>query len=138
MFYQGLPICNCTHVPGPLSKSNSESDYNVVCTAGMDIAYFRMINNELFNKDIDVITEQAPLIILYIKSYICIDNNVKDTKHTRHIFKIMHFVKNNEELSLHKIVWYDGVLQLEDIGTKNVKEYGFNTRLGYAMVRLDN
>ena len=50
----------------------------------------------------------------------------------------MHFVKNNEELSLHKIVWYDGGLQLEDIGTKNVKEYGLNTRLGYAMVRLDN
>ena len=30
-----------------------------------------------------------------------------------------------------------GGLQISDIRTKNVREYLFNSRLGYAMVRLD-
>ena len=35
VFYQGGPIDNGTHVPGPVAQSSSESDYNAACTAGM-------------------------------------------------------------------------------------------------------
>ena len=56
------------------------------------------------------------------KSDICMDNDGKDTKHTIQISRGMHFVKNGEECNLHKIVWCEGVLQLADIGTKNVRE----------------
>ena len=38
IFYQGGPIDYGTHVPGPVSKSSAESDYNSACTAGMDLA----------------------------------------------------------------------------------------------------
>ena len=57
----------------------------------MALLYFRMLNNEFLNKDPDVVTEQAPIIILYIKSAICNSNNGKETKHTRHISRIMNF-----------------------------------------------
>ena len=62
--YQGVPINNCTHVPGSVSQSSSESDYNAACTSLMNVAHFRIINNELLIKYPDVVPEQAHLIIL--------------------------------------------------------------------------
>ena len=47
-------------------------------------------------------------------------NNGRDTKHTRHIARRMHFVRNVEKCKMHKIEWREGGLQLADIGTKNV------------------
>ena len=51
MFYQCGPIDRCTHVSSPVAKSISESEYNAACNAGMSLAHFRLINNELLNKD---------------------------------------------------------------------------------------
>ena len=51
IFYQGGPIDHGRHVPGPVSQSSAESEYNVACTAGMDLAHFRMLIHELLNKD---------------------------------------------------------------------------------------
>ena len=48
--------------------------------------------------------------------------NGKDTKHTRHIARIMHLVRNGEKFKMHKIDWCEGDMQLADIGTKNVSE----------------
>ena len=96
VFYQGGPIDHCTHVTCPGAQSSSESEYNAECTAGMALPHFRMINNEFINKDTYVVPEQVPLIILYSKSYIYMTNNGKDTKHTKHIPKIMNFARNGE------------------------------------------
>ena len=46
--------------------------------------------------------------------------NGRDTKHTRHIERIMSFVRNGEKFKMHKIDWCEGGLQLAGIGTKNV------------------
>ena len=64
--------------------------------------------------------------------------NGKDTKHTRHIARKMHFVRDGEKSNMHKIVWCEGGLQLEDIGTKNVSEPDLTPGMKYIMVRLDN
>ena len=85
-----------------------------------------------------MVPEQVPLIILDIKSAICIANIGKDTKHTRHISRIIHFVTNREECNFHKTVWCEEVLQLVDIGTNNVSKDEFNLRLWYYIMRLDN
>ena len=42
-FYQGGPIDHGTHVPGPVSQSSAESEYNDTCTAGMALSHFRML-----------------------------------------------------------------------------------------------
>ena len=84
IFYQGGTIDNGTHVPGPVSQPSAESEYNAACTAGMDLACLRMLIHELLNKDTDIVPEEAPLIILDGNSDVCMDNNGKYTKHTRH------------------------------------------------------
>ena len=65
------------------------------------------------------------------------DNNGKYTKHTRHIGRIMHFVRNGEKYNMHKIDWCDRGLQLADIGTKNVGEPDLTPMMKYIMVRLE-
>ena len=67
----------------------------------------------------------------------CMTKNGKYTKHTRHIFRIMHFVRNNEQWNIHNI-WCEEGLKLEDIGTKNFREDEFNPRVVYPMVMLDD
>ena len=91
IFYQGGSIKHDTHVPGPFSQSSTESEYNSECTAVMDLAHFRMLIHELFNKDPDIVPEEDPIIILYGKYAVCMAKNGKDTKHTRHISRRIHF-----------------------------------------------
>ena len=67
IFYQVGPIDHGTHVPGPVAQSNTESEYNVVCTSGMYLAHFRVLIHELLNKDPDIVPEEATLIVLYSK-----------------------------------------------------------------------
>ena len=104
----------------------------------MNLAHFRMLINEFLNKDPYIVPEEAPLIVLYGKSDICIAKNVKDTKLTRRIERRMHFVRNEEKCKMHKIDWCLGGLQLADIGTKNVGEPDLTPRMKYIMVRMKN
>ena len=78
------------------------------------------------------------LIVLDGKSAMCMANNGRDTKHTRHIARRMHFLRNGEKCKMHKIEWCEGGLQLADIGTKNVSEPDLTPRMKYIMVSLEN
>ena len=60
---------------------------------------------ESMNKDPYVVPEQAPLIIFDSKSAVCVAKNGKDTKHTIHTSRIIHFVRNGEEWNVQKIFW---------------------------------
>ena len=57
----------------------------------MALAHFRMFIHELLNNDPGIVPEEDPLNILYSKSAICMSKNGKDTKHTRHIERRIHF-----------------------------------------------
>ena len=87
----------------------------------MNLAHFRMLNNKLLKNDLDVVLEQAHLIVLDSISAVCMANNGKYTKHTRNISRRMHFVINSKECNLQKTVWCEGDLQLADIVTKDVR-----------------
>ena len=78
------------------------------------------------------------MIVLDSKSAICMAKNGRDIKHTIHISRRMHFVRNGENCKMHKIDWCEGGLQLSDIGTNNVSETDLTPRMKYIMVRLDN
>ena len=138
IFYQGGPIDHGTHVPGPVAQSSAESEYNAACTAGMDLAHFRMLIHELLNEDPDMVPKEDSLIVLDSKSAMCMAKNGKDTKHTIHIARRMHFIRNVEKCKMHKIYWCEGGLQLADIGTTNVSEPDLTPRMKYIMVRLEN
>ena len=64
--------------------------------------------------------------------------NGKDTKHTRHTARRMHFLRNGEKCKMHKMDWCEGGLQLAYIGTKNVSETNLTPRMKYIMVRLES
>ena len=85
-----------------------------------------------------MVPKEAPLIVLDSKSVMCMAKNGKYIKHTRHIARRMHFVRNGEKCKMHKMDWFEGGLQLADIGTKNVIEPDLIPRMKYIMVRLEN
>ena len=60
----------------------------------MALAHFRMLMYELLKNDQDIFPEEAPMIFLGGKSDMCMANNGKNTKHTRHISRRMRFVSN--------------------------------------------
>ena len=62
--------------------------------------------------------------------------NGKDTKHTRHIARIIHFVRNGEKCKMHKFDWCEGCLQLVYIATRNVGEDDLISRMKYIIVGL--
>ena len=67
----------------------------------MDLAHFRMLVHELLNEDPDMVPKESPLIVLERKSAMCMAKNGRDTKHNRHIARIMHFVRNGEKCKMH-------------------------------------
>ena len=77
IFYKGCTNDHGTYVTGPVAQSTAEIEYNTACTSGMYLAHFRMLIREFLNKDPDIFTEEAPMIILDSKSDVYMDNNGK-------------------------------------------------------------
>ena len=69
----------------------------------MDLTHFRMLIHDFLRKNLDIVSEEAPLIILYGKSFVYMDMNDKDTKHISHIARRSYFVRNREKLKMNKI-----------------------------------
>ena len=86
----------------------------------MALAHFRMLIHEFLNKDVDIVPEEAPMFVLDSKSAVCMSNHFKDTKHTSHITRRIHFLRNGEKCKMQNIDWCEGGMQLGDIATKNV------------------
>ena len=84
-----------------------------------------------------MVPKEDPLIVLDSKSAMYMAKNGKDTKHTRHIARIMHFLSNGEKCKMYKIDWCEGGLQLADIGNKNVSEPDLTPRMICIMVILE-
>ena len=110
IFQLGGPIYNDTHVPGTVYQSFSESEYNAACTTGINLAHFRILIHEFLSKGLDIVPEEAPLIILDSKFDVCMGNNSEDIKHKRHISRTVNFVSNVKNCKIHKIDWCDGGL----------------------------
>ena len=53
--------------------------------------------------------------------------NEKDTKHTRHSTRRVHFVRNSQQGSAHNLVYIPVDLTLVDPGTKNMGVDEFRT-----------
>ena len=51
----------------------------------MALAHFSMLIHYFLNKYIDIVQDEGHLVILDSKSAVCMANNGKDSKHTRHV-----------------------------------------------------
>ena len=56
VFSQGWKIDYCTHVTCLVARSSAESKHNIVFTTWMALAHSQMLNNELLNKDPDLVS----------------------------------------------------------------------------------
>ena len=74
----------------------------------MALAHFRMLIHRFLNKDLDIVPEEDPLIILDRKSAVCMAKNGQDNKNTRHISIREYFVTNSDKCKTHKIDWCEG------------------------------
>ena len=66
------------------------------------------------------------------------NNNGKDTKHTRRIARRVNFVRNSENCKMHNIEWYEVDLQLVEIVIKNIEYNYLNSRMKCIVVSLDD
>ena len=63
-----------------------------------------MLIHELLNNNPEIVLEETPLIVFDSKSAMCMAKNIKDTKHTRHISRRMHLVRNGENARFTKSI----------------------------------
>ena len=104
----------------------------------MALAHFRMLIYEFLNKDLEIVTEVAPMIVFDSKSDVCMSMNGKDTKYKRQIARRSNFVRNGEKCKKQNIDWCEGGLQLADIANNDVGEHDLTPGMKYIMLRLDN
>ena len=63
----------------------------------MTLAHFIVLIHEFLTKDTDIFPEESPLITLDRNYSVCMANNGNDTNNTRHIDRIVNFVRNGEK-----------------------------------------
>ena len=63
----------------------------------MDLAHFRMLIHELLDKYPDIVLEGASLVIFSSKSAVFMDKDGEDNKHTMHIARRLHLIRNGEK-----------------------------------------
>ena len=118
-FSRGGKLYHGTHVPGPVAQLGAESEYNSACTTGIYLSYFRILIHELLSKNPGIVPEEDPLIILDIRSNFFMDDNGKDTTHTRHISIRVHSGSNGEKCKIQNINLSEGSRQLSDIANNS-------------------
>ena len=72
------------------------------------------------------------------KSALCMANDGKYTKHTRHITRRVNFVRNCEKCKMRKIELCEVGLKLAYNATNHFGDNDLNPRMKYTMVRSDN
>ena len=92
-----------------------------------------MLYNELRLCDPDDNHFPVP-IILDSQSAQAMGRSFRDTKHTRHVARRYHFVRQGQHSGAHSLHWCNADLQLADVGTKNLDGAQLRPRLSYLFV----
>jgi hypothetical protein len=99
-----------------VALSSAKAEYNKGCTAFMAASHLRMLLCELEGTHDE--TMEATSIYFDSKSAIAMGINYKDTKHTRHIMRRYHYVRENIAANRFIAKWISNEIQIADIGTK--------------------
>jgi hypothetical protein len=115
--YMGGIVDHSSNMPAdPVALSSAEAEYNEGCVAFMAASHLRMLLSEL--EGIDE-SEMPPTAMFFdSKSAIAMGSSYKDTKHTRHIMRQYHFVRNEIAAKRFTMNWISTEYMISDIGTK--------------------
>ena len=115
IIYMGGVVDHSSNMPDPVALSSAEAEYNEACLACMATSHMVMFLNELEgNKQPRL---KIPLI-LDSKSAIAMGNSFRDTKHTRHILRRYHYVREAVDAGRFQLYWIKTDDELADIATK--------------------
>jgi hypothetical protein len=114
--YMGGIVDHSSNMPDPVAFSSAEAEYYEGCVAFMAASHLRMLLCEL--EGIEE-ADMAPTTIFFdSKSAIAMGNSYRDTKHTRHIMRRYHYVRNEIVAKRFTMHWIGTEFMVSDIGTK--------------------
>jgi transposase InsO family protein len=113
--YMGGIVDHSSNLPDPVALSSAEAEYNEACLACMATTHMRMLLDELEGNKKPF--WKVPLI-LDSKSAIAMGSSFRDTKHTRHILRRYHYVREGVAANRFQTFWIKTDEELADIGTK--------------------
>jgi hypothetical protein len=114
--YMGGIVDHSSNMPNPLALSLAEAEYNEGCVAFMAASHLRMLLCELEGVDE---SSMGPTTMLFdSKSAIAMGSSYRDTKHTRHIMRRYHYVRNEIAANRFTMKWIRTEFMISDIGTK--------------------
>jgi hypothetical protein len=115
--YMGGVVDHSSNLPDPVALSSAEAEYNEGCIALMAASHLQMFLAEL--EGIEE-SELPPTAMFFdSKSAIAMGESYKDTKHTRHIMRRYHYVRDGISFNRFSMNWIRTGIQFADIGTKN-------------------
>jgi hypothetical protein len=118
LFAQGGIVDAASFVPNPIALSSAESECNAAAFGVTAAQHIRQLFQELRGLLPD--TQLSIPLVMDSSSAIAIASKSRDTRHTRHIQRRVHFVRFEFMRGNHFGVKILGTLNPSDVGTKNV------------------
>ena len=132
--YRGGVVDHSSNLPDPIALSSAEAEYNETCLACMGTAHIKMLLEDL---ELVEISQPTPILI-DSKAAHDMGHSFRSTKHTRHIMRRYHYVREGQLTGEHELTWIPNLYQLADIGTKPVTKTDLNNRLKYLFVSAEH
>ena len=133
--YMGGVVDHSSNMPDPVALSSAEAEYNEACLACMATTHMAMLLNELEGNKKP--RWKIPLI-LDSKSAIAMGNCFRDTKHTRHILRRFHYVREGVDAGRFQMFWIKTDEELADVGTKQTPGPRHNLLSNTLLVRVSD
>jgi hypothetical protein len=114
--YMGGIVDHSSNMPDPVALSSAKAEYNEGCVAFMAASHLRMLLYEL--EGVDESSMEPTMMFFNSKSAIAMGSSYWDTKHTRHIMRHYHYVRNEIVAKRFTMEWIGTEFMISDIGTK--------------------
>ena len=143
IFYQGGIVDANSMLQIPIAMSSCEAEVMASCSGCMAAAHVHMLlydMKHLGTKTYDAkkLTLPNPPTVIMVdnKAAVQMSLNGKLTKHTRHISRRFHYVKEGSKMKLHTITWCPGEDMVADIMTKSTEPAKTKPQRDRAFFRL--
>ena len=110
----------------PIAMSSCEAEVMASCSGCMASAHLHMLlydmkylGTKTYDKSQLALPNPPTIIMVDNEAAVKMSINDKLTKHTRHISRRFHYVREGSKLNLHRLHWCSGDDMLSDIETKS-------------------
>jgi hypothetical protein len=115
---QGGIVDSAMTFPVPVALSSAEAEYNNLCAAAAATAAMGMLVQSLRGLNTD--TPLGIPILIDNKACILMGLSVKDSKHTRHIMRRLHYVRYMSAEGFIHLFWVPTDVQVADSTSKSL------------------